>query len=139
MLCTICKQEDVGPKAASSGLTYCRTCFYTGRALANERAKTVSKWASFMEPFGAEWADVWHTGGGCFSLGAELPDGREILFGGEGDVPAESVEEWGFSVTFDPAEGSGFGTGALGTFEVALDVLARYLRGEPVGVETYPF
>lgn len=91
----------------------CRSCFYSGRSMA--APQSVVEALRNNPLVDAETLGIWHTGGGCFSLGAILKDrvgtdGREmnILCGTESmDPTQEPSKETPWCVCVEGDDGMG--------------------------------
>lgn len=88
-----CRFCGEGVTSRDPDIDYCSLCFYTGRALTDERGDLLAALAAIPNVTGA---NVWHTGGGCFLLAVTLTDGRLIaLTDGEAELP-EKGQPWRF-------------------------------------------
>lgn len=92
-----------GAEVQSESANFCRGCFYSGRSQAEKQphAHAILRSLPGVDP---ETVAVWHTGGGCFSIGAALSiDGKEyeILVGQEDFIPEEENAPLGFSIGND--------------------------------------
>ena len=83
---------------------FCRGCYYGGNSQANKLPEVQAMLRGETHQLlgvKPESVGIWHTGGGCFSVGAYVDlDGTEweILIGSEGDVPDSLSEGVGWAL-----------------------------------------
>lgn len=88
-LCRFCGD---GVTSTNPAVDFCTICFYTGRAFSEKMEPAVvfirEQLAELVDP---ESVGVWHTGGGCFCVGASLVNGGELLLSdAESGLPMEA-------------------------------------------------
>jgi ribosomal protein S27AE len=87
-LCRFCGE---GVTATDADTDYCSNCFYTGRPLDELHSRMFETLRTHRK---VKSAEVWHTGGGCFTLAVRLHDGRLLsLTDGDAGIP-ELGEPW---------------------------------------------
>lgn len=117
-LCVFCGD---GVTSENPATTFCRVCFYTGRA-AEEQRKSLLEALNGLD--GVKGAAVWHTGGGCFLLAVELEDGRLLTCTeGEASLP-EADETWGLIGVWESEQAYDEGD------EARVEYLERTRKGE---------
>lgn len=89
-LCRFCGD---GITSSKPDVDFCRGCFYSGEPF---KEKFEACAAMIRERLGelvvAESVGIWHTGGGCFALGATLANSGELLMGG-GDASLPDADQ----------------------------------------------
>jgi hypothetical protein len=90
-----CRYCGGGVTSTNPDVDYCRGCHYSGRAQHDTFAPLIDKLQAVS---GHTWS-VWHTGGGCFALAANLDDGDDAPFlmaTAEGDavLPETTAGPW---------------------------------------------
>lgn len=101
-LCRFCGE---GVTATDPDIDYCGLCFYSGRTRAEDASDVI---AVLRDAFPDELVEVWHTGGGCFSIAVQWSDGAYAMLAADADVTThvdEPLEAWYFRDELDE-EGS---------------------------------
>jgi hypothetical protein len=82
--CRYCGGEVQSP---NPDCDFCRMCFYTGQSQEEACEPALALLRTIP---GVTGASVWHTGGGCFSLGVTLLDGGSLMAAVEASVTDEN-------------------------------------------------
>jgi hypothetical protein len=89
--CRFCRQR-FALGSGGEALSCCRACYYSGETHAEQ--PRIAALLEQLRALGAE-ASVWHTGGGCFGIGATLKSGTLLFCTAEGDATLpEPGERW---------------------------------------------
>lgn len=109
--CRFCGGEVQANAEKHPEVDYCRMCFYSGKVFEEGTQGIID--ALIAHPRTVDdTVGVWHTGGGCFAVGAELDNGLEMLTCREACVedPPSVEEPWGMGLTYHGDEnGNGYG------------------------------
>jgi hypothetical protein len=85
--CRYCGNEVTSSKPE---VDFCEFCFYSGRNQQDDHAALIELLDRQL------WIDVtvWHTGGGCFALGAVWPDGSHFMACDKDGFALSKTDQW---------------------------------------------